>query len=131
MKPEQQEKQLFEYAIIRIVPRVEREEFINVGVILYCKSKKYLGVKYYLNAERLKALDSKIEIDELQKNLDSFKKISEGGTDSGPIGQQDLPSRFRWLTATRSTVLQVSPVHMGLCDDPQSNLDKLFEQLVL
>jgi len=126
-----QEKNLFEYAVIRVVPRVEREEFINVGVILYCASKKYLNVVFHLNELKLKALNCKLEPIIIQHNLDAITTICRGKNNSGPIGQLDLASRFRWLTATRSTVVQASKVHPGFCIDPEETLKKLHQELVL
>lgn len=126
-----QEKNLFEYAVIRIVPRVEREEFINVGVILYCAKQKYLNVLFSLDSDRLKALNCKLEPEIIQENLDAITKICKGEQNSGPIGQLDLASRFRWLTATRSTVLQASKVHPGFCVDADETLRKLHQELVL
>ena len=126
-----QEKHLFEYAVIRIVPRVEREEFINVGVILYCQSQRFLAVKFWLNTEKVKCFSAELELEVLEKNLKAFEKICKGGKEGGPIGQQAISSRFRWLTATRSTILQTSPVHLGLCVDSEKTLLRLFEQMVL
>ena len=121
-----QEMKLFEYAVIRIVPRVEREEFLNVGVILYCAKQKFLQTKSHLNANRLKALcGDSVDLEELERNLSAFGKISLGGKESGPIGELDIASRFRWLTATRSTVLQTSKVHPGFCIDPAEKLERL------
>lgn len=125
-----QERHLFEYAVIRVVPRVEREEFINVGVVLYCAKQKFLKSLFALNEERLKCLSPETEAEEIQKHLLSFKQICDGG-EGGPISKLDAPGRFRWLTATRSTVVQASKVHPGLCDDPQTTLQTLFEKLVL
>ena len=125
-----QEKQLFEYAIIRVVPRVEREEFINVGVIMYCASKKFLHTLYKLNRERLAALSPELDFDEIESRLQAFERICKGGKDGGRIGELPPAERFRWLTATRSTVVQTSPVHPGLCDNPEEKLKKLFEEMV-
>jgi hypothetical protein len=124
-------KYLFEYAIIRIVPRVEREEFLNSGVILYCKDRKFLKCLYTLNKEKVNALCGEVDCEEVEEHLRSFDRICNGAKDGGPIALLDLPSRFRWLTATRSTVVQSSKVHPGLCTDPQETLQKLYEQLVL
>lgn len=124
-------KLLFEYAVIRVVPRVEREEFLNVGVILYCASTKFLQCKFALNEERLRSFSPETEVNELKENLKSMEQISLGAKDGGPISRLDLPSRFRWLTATRSTVLQTSKVHPGFCDDPSETLFRLFRELVL
>lgn len=126
------EMNLFEYAVIRIVPRVEREEFLNVGVILYCSKQKFLQTKSQLDADRLKAICSgSVDLDELEKNLSAFGRISLGGKEGGPIGELDIASRFRWLTATRSTVLQTSKVHPGFCIDPAEKLERLYAELVL
>ncbi len=125
-----QENNLFEYAVIRVVPRVEREEFINVGVILYSRDQQFLQALYTLDKARLQSFFDKINIDEVAGHLQSIERICKGGKGSGPIGQMDMASRFRWLTATRSTVVQTSKVHPGFCNDPREALQKLFEQLV-
>ena len=126
-----QENHLFEYAVIRIVPRVEREEFLNVGVILYCAQKKFLQTIFEINHERLKAFCNKLDIAEIETNLLAFDRICMGVTGSGPIGKLDMAARFRWLTATRSTVVQTSKVHPGFCIDPGATLVRLNDQLVL
>ena len=126
-----QEKHLFEYAVIRVVPRVEREEFLNVGVILYCRSLGFLQTRFELNEERLRAFAKDIEVEELQQRLRAFEKICAGRREGGTIGQLGIAERFRWLTATRSTIVQTSPVHPGLCADAQQTLTHLFTQLVL
>lgn len=126
-----QEKYLFEYAVIRLVPRVEREEFLNVGLILYCPGQKFLKAKYWLDKERLKAFSPSIEISEIEDGLNAFCQISLGNKEGGPIAKLDPASRFRWLTATRSTVLQTSKVHPGFCDDADETLDRLYEEMVL
>jgi hypothetical protein len=125
------EKFLFEYAVIRIVPKVEREEFCNVGIILYCKEQKFLKTMHTVNESRLRALDEKADIPEIQSYLQAFEKICKGEKDGGPIAQLDMPSRFRWLTAQRSTILQTSRVHPGFCSNPQQALIRLHDQLVL
>ena len=126
-----QEKHLFEYAVIRVVPKVEREEFLNVGVILYCSGKKFLQSKCDLDEVRLTAFSPDVDIDEIKENLQAFGQISKGTAEGGPIAKLDLPSRFRWLTAIRSTVLQTSKVHPGFCTDPAETLEKLYKELVL
>jgi len=125
-----QDKFLFEYAVIRVMPRVEREEFLNVGVILYCAKQKFLNSLILIDEERLSIFGPELDLVTVSDNLHAFKKISEGTKGSGPIGQYDQPSRFRWLTATRSTVVQCSKVHPGFCSDPNETLHKLMEQLV-
>jgi hypothetical protein len=126
-----QGKHLFEYAIIRIVPRVEREEFLNMGIILYCKDLKFLNTKYAINKERIGALCAEVDCTEVDEHLQSFEKIARGDKDGGPIAALDIPSRFRWLTATRSTIIQTSKVHPGFTESPQATLEKLYTELVL
>jgi hypothetical protein len=125
-----QEQYLFEYAVIRVVPRVEREEFINIGVIIYCPKQKFLKVKFLLNETRVGAFAGDLDIDCLKDNINSFERICNGDKLGGPIAKLDMASRFRWLTATRSTVVQSSKVHPGLCHDADATLTKMFEQLV-
>jgi len=126
-----QESHLFEYAVIRVVPRVEREEFVNVGVILYCSHQKFLDTRFILNPDRLNALCSDLDLAELNNHIESFERICRGGSTAGPIGMLSTAERFRWLTATRSTVLQTSKVHPGLCDDANKTLLRLYHELVL
>lgn len=124
-------KQLFEYAVIRVVPRVDRGEFINVGVIVYCRDLKFLQIKYELNPARLLSFAPFIELAELEQRLQAFDRVCCGKPDGGPIGELPLASRFRWLTAARSTIIQTSPVHPGLTDDPTLALEKLYDQLIV
>ena len=123
-------KHLFEYAVIRIVPRVEREEFVNVGVILYCAKQRFLQARYCLDEPRIRMLCPGADLALIAENLESLRRISLGDKDAGPIAALDLPSRFRWLTAMRSTVVQTSRPHPGLCSDAAEKLDQLFEALV-
>lgn len=125
------EKHLFEYAVIRVVPRVEREEFLNVGLVLYCKKQQYLQTVFHLDHERLKAFSPVLDTKEIEDHLIAFEKVSEGSSDGGPIAKLDLPSRFRWLTATRSTIIQVSKTHPGLCEDLEKAKQRLFAEMVL
>jgi hypothetical protein len=131
MKQKMPGKNVFEYAIIRVVPRVEREEFINVGVILYCKKLNFLQAIITINEQRIACFCNEDAIHEIKKNLNAFEQICKGTPESGPIGMLDEASRFRWLTATRSTVVQASKVHPGLSADPQQTLIRLHAQLVL
>jgi hypothetical protein len=126
-----QEKQLFEYAIIRVLPRVEREEFVNVGVVLYSHGSKRLLMRYVLPEEKLKALFGLIETENVERYLSAFYNIAVGGKDAGPIGLLDAVSRFRWLTASRSTMIQTSRVHPGFCSNATEELDRLFMEMVL
>lgn len=124
-------KDLFEYAVIRIVPRVEREEFVNAGVILYCAKQRFLQARCQLDEVRIRALCPMADLTLTAENLESLCRISRGEKGAGPIAALDLPSRFRWLTAMRSTVVQTSRPHPGLCGDAAQKLDELFEALVL
>jgi hypothetical protein len=124
-------KHVFEYAVIRVVPRVEREEFINVGVIVFVKTLKFLQCRFHLPEEKLTAFYRDMDLEDVTKNIESFARICAGEKDAGPIAQLDLPSRFRWLTATRSTVVQTSKVHPGFCFDGVQTVEKLFSSLVL
>lgn len=126
-----QEKHLFEYAVIRLVPRVEREEFLNVGVILYCAKQRFLKAMIEVNSNKLAAFCGDVDVATFEDNLQALTRICEGGEQAGPIGQLDLASRFRWLTATRSTVVQSSKVHPGFCDDAAETLLNLFNKLVI
>jgi hypothetical protein len=127
-----QELQLYEYAVIRIVPRVEREEFVNAGIILFCKKARYVNCSISLPAERLRCLDPDVDVSFIAKNLQAFEKIALGDKSStSPIAQLDAPSRFRWLTATRSTMIQCSKVHPGLAADLPVAIKKLMTEMVL
>ena len=126
-----QDKKPYEYVVIRLVPRVEREEFVNIGVVLYAASLKFLQVKYHLDAHKLCAFNKDINIEEIQKHLEAFERICNGSTDAGAIGRLAIGERFRWLSATRSTIVQMSKVHIGLCNNPAEKLMLLYEQLIL
>ncbi|MGZ4035946.1 MAG: DUF3037 domain-containing protein [Bacteroidia bacterium] len=126
-----QEKYLYEYAVIRVLPAVEREEFLNVGIILFCKEAKYIKVLYTVNEEKLRLFCGEIDTEQLRINLQSFEKIALGAEKSGPVALFDLPSRFRWLTAIRSSSIQTSRPHPGLCNDLEQTAKRLFTELVL
>jgi hypothetical protein len=126
-----QDNHLFEYAVIRVVPRVEREEFLNIGVILYCRQERFLQTIYTLDEERLLSFCASLDIETFKAYLCAFEQICKGTKEGGPIGKLDIASRFRWLTATRSSMLQTSKVHPGLCRDAQETLIRLHSQLVL
>ncbi|SDM04271.1 DUF3037 domain-containing protein [Kriegella aquimaris] len=126
-----QDRCTYEFAIIRIVPKVEREEFMNVGAILFSKRKKFLDMKFEINRNRLEAFSNELDIDALTAYLKAWKLICDGEPEGGAIGKLDLASRFRWLTASRSTIIQSSKPHPGLCHDPEKELEDLFEKYVL
>lgn len=125
-----QEKHLYEYAIIRVVPRVEREEFINVGIIMFSKRCKFLKVKCHVNEAKLAMYSSEFDLDTLYKNLEAFDSICSGGKKGGVIGSFDVIERFRWLTAVRSSSIQTSRPHMGFSEDLESTFNHLFTELV-
>ena len=126
-----QERILYEYAVIRVVPRVEREEFLNVGVVLYAASAKFLRVCFMVPELKLKLLDPQVEITEISEHLEAFERIAKGDPTAGPIALLPVPERFRWLTATRSTIVQTSKVHTGYCRHYPEEADRLFRQMVL
>jgi hypothetical protein len=126
-----QQHHLFEYAVIRIVPKVEREEFLNAGVILYCSKLNFLQAMFCVSEARLNIFCPEVNSRELLQNLEAFERICIGDSDAGPIAKLDIAARFRWLTATRSTIVQTSKVHPGFCIDPAETLFKLYTQLVL
>ncbi len=126
-----QDKVTFEYAIIRIVPKVEREEFFNVGVILFSKRKKFLGIKYKIDPIKLNAFSDDLDIKNLNDYLKAWELICDGHPNGGAIGEFELSDRFRWLAASKSTMIQSSKTHPGLCDDPEKTLGNIFNTYVL
>ncbi len=120
----------FDYAIVRVVPRVERGELVNAGVILFCLGKDFLAARVEVNEPRLRALWPEIDLELVRQHLEAIPKICAGSPEAGPIARLSLRERFHWLVAPRSTMIQVSPVHAGLCDQPERALDELFEQTV-
>lgn len=124
-------KHLYEYAVIRVVPRVEREEFINVGIILFCKRAKYIRMKYVLDSRRLDCFSTELDAGLLCETLGSFEKICNGDKDGGVIAKLEVPERFRWLTAVRSACIQTSRPHPGYAQNLDAEVEKLFEELVL
>jgi hypothetical protein len=120
----------YDYAIIRAVPRVEREEFINVGVIVLCRVKGYLEARIELDEKRLTALDPSVDLDAVRAHLETIPAICAGGEHSGPIGKLSQSERFHWLVAPRSTIIQTSPVHVGTCDEPAEVLEHLLNTMV-
>jgi hypothetical protein len=126
-----QEKHLYEYAVIRIVPRVEREEFINTGIIIFCKRLKFIKMLYIIDEGKLNTLSPGLDIEQVRLNLESFKKIAAGDRNGGPIARLEVPERFRWLTAVRSSVIQTSRPHPGFSYNPEETLNNLLEEFVL
>lgn len=126
-----QNKVTYEFAIIRLVPKVEREEFLNVGVIVFSKRKKYLGIKYILDEKRVNAFSNQVDIEMISKYLDAWKLVCQGAPSAGYIGSLDMAYRFRWLTAAKSSIIQSSKPHPGLCAEPEEILESIFEKFVL
>lgn len=124
------ERHSFDYAIVRVVPHIEREEFMNVGVILSCQAADFLRARFDLDAVRLAALAPELDLSEIEAHLKAIELICEGGEKAGPIGRLPRRPRFDWLVAPRSTVIQTSAVHTGLCSDPQRALEHLLRKMV-
>jgi len=120
----------YDYAIVRVVPRVERGEFLNVGVILFCRSRRFLSTRIALDVSRLTMFAPYLDIAEVQHYLDMLVLVSIGGKDAGPIGQLSQSERFHWLVSPRSTIIQTSPAHSGLCADPEAVMQELMEEMV-
>lgn len=120
----------YDYAIVRVVPRVERGEFVNVGVILSCPDEGYLGAGLEVDEQRLRAFAPDIDLDAVRAHLDVIPRVCHGGPDAGPIGALSPRQRFHWLVAPRSTVIQMSPVHTGRTTDAAATLERLMAQMV-
>jgi len=120
----------FDYAVVRIVPRVDREEFLNAGVILFCLERGFLDARVHVDEQRLLTIWPDLDLEAVQLHLSAFARIAQGEKDAGPIARLAPRERFHWLVAPRSTVIQVSPVHSGLCEEPEPVLSDLFQKLV-
>jgi hypothetical protein len=120
----------FSYAIYRLVPRVERGERINVGVVVFCRPLDYLGARTALDDARARALWPELDVDAVRPHLLAIERIAAGDPEGGPIARLDTTARFHWLVAPSSTIIQPSPVHTGVCDDPPSQLERIFNELV-
>ncbi|MFI1393983.1 DUF3037 domain-containing protein [Streptomyces sp. NPDC020681] len=124
------ERQVFEYALLRVVPRVERGECFNAGVVVYCRARSFVAARTYLNEEKLKALDPHADVTGVRAALHAVEGVCRGGTDAGQAARDDAGRRFRWLIAPRSTVVQPGPVHTGLTADPAAEVERLLALLV-
>lgn len=120
----------YDYAVIRVVPKVERAEFVNAGVILSCPSLDYLDALVELDEARLLALDPDVDLALVRRQLDAIPIVCRGGDDAGAIGRLSRRERFHWLVAPRSTIIQTSPTHTGRCSDPRHVLERLLETMV-
>ncbi|HVZ82529.1 MAG TPA: DUF3037 domain-containing protein [Terracidiphilus sp.] len=121
----------FDYAILRVVPRVERQEFVNAGVVVFCREKRYLAARIRLNAERVKALWPEADLDLVAKHLDAIVRICKGDAAAGAIAQLSQSERFHWIVSPRSTIIQPSPVHTGVCDGTETLLERLEERFLM
>lgn len=122
---------VYEYAVIRFVPKVEREEFINIGLILFCKSQRYIQSKLFLNENRIKNFCSEVDFEDLVSHAVAFDQIANGTTTKSPIALMDAAERFRWLTAVKSSCIQASRPHPGMTSDLEVLFNELFDELVL
>ncbi len=120
----------YQYVVLRCVPRVEREEFINVGAVVFCRTKKHLAAQVQLDETRVRALFREIDIEMIREHLEMIPKICEGGESAGPIGKLSQSERFNWIVAPKSTMVQCSPVHSGVCTDAEGQLQRLVEKMV-
>lgn len=125
-----QQKHQYEYAIVRVVPIVEREEFVNAGVILFCKKEKFIRMKYNLSQDKILMLKPDADMDEIRKNLEAFRIVADGEKEGGPIASLDQAERFRWLSAVRSASIQTSRPHTGLSADLEKTFNTLFNEMV-
>ena len=124
------DKHLYEYTVVRYVPHIEREEFINVGLVMMCKRKKWLKIALEPNFDRIRAFGAAHTEDEINCQLNGLKKVADGSPDGGQIAEFDVPERFRWLSAVRSACIQTSRPHPGICDDLDVTFERLLNELV-
>ncbi len=120
----------FSYVVVRVVPHVEREEFVNAGVIVFCAPLDFLGARIELDGPRLLALAPDADLETIRRHLDAIPRVCAGGADAGAIGALPIRERWHWLVSPRSTILQTSPPHAGLCGDPKSEMERLLAQVV-
>lgn len=125
-----QDKVVYEYAVIRVVPKIEREEFVNIGLILFSKRKRFIKFDYIIHEEKIKGFCNDFDIEQLEQNLQSFAKICSGAKDGGPIAQLEADEKFRWITAIKSSSIQSSRPHPGFSDDLEKTFARLYEELV-
>ena len=125
-----QDNKIYEYAVIRLVPKVEREEFFNIGLILFSKREKYIRFEFHLCTEKFQSRNPELDYQDISQNLDNFKSVASGEKEGGPIALLDIPERFRWLTAVRSSIIQTSRPHPGKAHDLDKTFERLFQELV-
>ena len=120
----------FQYALLRVVPQIERGEAVNAGVVLFARTERFLAARVGLDPDRLRALDRDADVEAIERHLETLRRIADGDAEAGPVAGLDQSERFNWLVAPSSTVVQPSPVHTGLTDDPRALLESLYERLV-
>lgn len=120
----------YEYAVLRVVPRVERGERINAGIVLYCPQRRFLEARIHVDRERLRALDPELDAGAVEEHLEAARRVCAGGAEAGALGSLPPRERFGRVVAPRSTIIQPSPVHTGLCEDPEAALERLMRELV-
>ncbi len=120
----------FQYALLRVVPRIERGEFVNAGVIVFCRTRRFLAARVSLDRARLAALAPDVDPERIERHLEWLERVAAGDATAGPIAAMEPSERFHWLVAPSSTVVQPSPVHTGLCEDPAALLEHLHATLV-
>ena len=125
-----QEDKLYEYAVIRFVPKIEREEFFNIGLVLFSKKEKYIRIQFNICPKKFEIMQCKMDLEDIQQNLESFEKVALGTKDGGEIAKLEIPERFRWLTSVRSSVVQTSRPHPGKSKDLDGTFERLFGELV-
>jgi hypothetical protein len=123
-------RDVFEYALVRVVPRIERGEMINAGVLVYCRAQGFVGARGHLDEARLRCLDAGVDVGAVRAALRGYQEVCAGGAEAGQAGGDDPGRRFRWLTAPRSTIVQPGPIHTGLTGDPGGEADRLLDLLV-
>ena len=128
--PDTPRRDTYDYAVIRVVPRVEREEFVNVGILMSCPTAKFLQARIEVDEARLLALDPDIDLETVRRHLAAMEAICAGGPGSGPIGLLPQRARFHWLTAKRSSIIQTSPVHLGRCTHAGNAVEHLMDRMV-
>jgi hypothetical protein len=120
----------FQYAVLRLVPRIDRDEFVNVGVIVFCRTRGFLQARVALDPRRIDALAPGFDLETVREHLEARVSIAAGDPEAGPLAALPQSERFHWLVAPSSTVIQTSPVHSGLCEEPEALIERLFQQLV-
>nr|WP_317631484.1 DUF3037 domain-containing protein [uncultured Flavobacterium sp.] len=126
-----QDKFLYEYAVLRVVPKIEREEFVNIGLIMFCKRLKFLKIQYYIHEDKIKSFCPDFDIDQLRLNLQAFDLVCHDKNSRSPIAQFEIDEKFRWITAVKSSSIQSSRPHPGYTSNPEATFTKLYNELVL